>query len=182
MIRKRRHNTDWLGCSSFDSGSRFHGRFPVPFAWLIEAYLSRNTSQPFHGTSELHREDDERLVRCTLLICSSWFKCEEKLKAAVFELWFFTMNLKRCFPWHCEMWLSSSSRGFLPVLRMAFGTSRPHCSRCLGSTVVHTLLFHLLSYRLDKPANYSQFSAHGFYSWREKGGDVGVSSLLLSSW
>ncbi|KAM3608746.1 uncharacterized protein V6R79_003986 [Siganus canaliculatus] len=30
--RKCRHNTDWRGCSSFDSGARFHGRFTVPFA------------------------------------------------------------------------------------------------------------------------------------------------------
>lgn len=64
--RKCRHNTDWRGCSSFDSGARFHGRFTVPFAWLIEACLSRNTSQLSHGTSELHRQDDVRLASTAL--------------------------------------------------------------------------------------------------------------------
>lgn len=43
------------------------------------------------------------------------------------------------------------------MLRMELGTSHPHCQRRLGSTVVHTLLFLLLSYRLDQPANYSHF-------------------------
>ncbi len=78
------------------------------------------------------------------------------------------------------------------MLRMELGISHPHCQCCLGSTVVHTLLFLLLSYSLDQPTNYSHFSAHGFYSWREEGSwerrrgwwclRLGVSpSVLLSS-
>lgn len=31
-VKKCRHNTDWRGCSGFDSGARVHGRFTVPFA------------------------------------------------------------------------------------------------------------------------------------------------------
>lgn len=84
--KKCRHNTDWRGCSSFDSGAHFHGRFTVPFAWLIEACLSRNTSQLSHGTSELHRAGRrEAGENCTLLICSFWLKCfYNSLKAPLF--------------------------------------------------------------------------------------------------
>lgn len=32
--------------------------FTVPFAWIIEACLSKNTSQFSHGTCELHRQDE----------------------------------------------------------------------------------------------------------------------------
>lgn len=36
--------------AGFDSGAHFRGSFTVPFAWLIEACLSRNTSQLSHGS------------------------------------------------------------------------------------------------------------------------------------
>lgn len=44
---KCRHNTDWRHCSSFHSGARFHARFTVPLAWLIEACLPRKHKSAF---------------------------------------------------------------------------------------------------------------------------------------
>lgn len=65
------------------------------------------------------------------------------------------------------------------MLRMELGTSHPHCQHRLGSTVVHTLLFLLLSYSLDQPTNYSHFSlmvstVSGRKGVGEGGGDGGV--------
>lgn len=64
------------------------------------------------------------------------------------------------------------------MLRMELGTSHPHCQRCLGSTVVQTLLFLRLSYSLDQASNYSHFSANSLLqleggSELGKGGGVG---------
>lgn len=176
ITRKCRHNTDWRGCSSFDSGACFHGRFTVPFAWLIEACQSRKHKSAFSrdiwASQAGQREAGEN---CTLLICTFWFRCfHNSLKAPCREreVWkqlFESTGLlvwisERRAPWHCEIRLSTRTRGFLPVLRMELGTSHPRYQHCLGSTVVHVLLFLLLSYRLDQPTNYRHFYAH---SWRE---------------
>lgn len=73
---RRRHNTDRRGCSSFDSGAHFHGRFTVAFARLTEACLSRKHKLAFSraiwASQAGRREAGEH---CTLLICSFWFKC-----------------------------------------------------------------------------------------------------------
>lgn len=65
--------------AGFDSGAHFRGSFAVPFAWLIEACLSRNTSQLSHGPPPTpdYRRDGRREAgeTCMLLICSLWLTC-----------------------------------------------------------------------------------------------------------
>lgn len=133
---KCRHNTDWWGCSSFDSGARFHGRFTVPFAWLIEACLSRKHKSAFSrdiwASQAGQREAGEH---CTLLICSFWFRCfYNSLKAPV--LWESLKFESSCFnssAWVHLVWIWSNV--FLGIVKSDSPVMEQWISPCASDGV-----------------------------------------------
>lgn len=182
---KCRHNTDWRGCSSFDSGARFHGRFTVPFAWLIEACLSRNTSQLSHGTSELHRQDDVRLVSTALCwyvrFGSHVFTTVQKPPRREKEVWkqlFESSGLltwSKVFFFSLALWnltLQQVAKDFC----LCLGWSRVHPTHTASVFEMRLLLEHFSFYCYPTvwinpliTAIFFPFSAGCFYRWREEG-------------
>lgn len=159
------HNTNWPGCSIFDSGTCFHFKLR-----LTEVCLSAFSQ----GRLSFKCWVDISVVSAAFCWYVNFFypkkkkknrNCKEtgSLKAAVRKLRCVNASPEWPFHQHCEIWFSSS---FEKEFCLCFGWSRAFPTHAAGAVYKQFLFVHISSYpavQIKLPIT-AYFSAGCFYS------------------